>query len=154
MHLEIRSIPADAPDAAALIAAMVAEINDIYGGDMAGPGMPSATPADFAAPHGDFIVLYEDGRPVAGGGIKRLGEGVAEIKRMYVVPGASGRGHGRSLLAALEDAARARGHRIARLDTGSRQPGARALYESSGYRSVPDYNGNPYASFWGEKALR
>jgi GNAT superfamily N-acetyltransferase len=72
---------------------------------------------------------------------------------MYVVPEARGRGLARRLLEALEDAARATGHRVARLDTGARQPHARALYESAGYRAIGDYNGNPYAVFWGEKAL-
>jgi len=41
----------------------------------------------------------------------------------------------------------------ARLDTGPKQPHARALYESVGYRVIPDYNDNPYASFWGEREL-
>jgi len=40
-----------------------------------------------------------------------------------------------------------------RLDTGAEQPHARALYESAGYRSMPDYNANAYASYWFEKAL-
>jgi hypothetical protein len=40
-----------------------------------------------------------------------------------------------------------------RLDTGARQPHARAFYEAEGYRSIPDYNGDPYAAFWGEKRL-
>ena len=30
---------------------------------------------------------------------------------------------------------------------------AMALYGSAGYRPIPDYNGNTYASFWGEKEL-
>jgi hypothetical protein len=30
---------------------------------------------------------------------------------------------------------------------------AMALYRSAGYRDIPDYNGNSYASFWGEKVL-
>ena len=40
-----------------------------------------------------------------------------------------------------------------RLDTGASQPHARALYESAGYRDVPDYNDNPYAAYHGEKVL-
>ena len=40
-----------------------------------------------------------------------------------------------------------------RLDTGASQPHAQALYESAGYRAVPDYNDNPYAAYHGEKAL-
>jgi GNAT superfamily N-acetyltransferase len=153
MSLEIRRTAADAPDAAALIAAMVAEINTLYGGNMAGPGMPSATPADFAPPGGAFLVVYDDGRPVAGGGVKTLAPGIGEIKRMYVAEDARGRGLARKLLTALEDAARACGHDMVRLDTGPAQPHARTLYESAGYRAIPDYNDNPFAAFWGEKAL-
>ena len=72
---------------------------------------------------------------------------------MYVVPEARSRGHARRLLYALEDAARELGYVRVRLDTGPLQPHARALYESEGYREIPDYNDNPYASFWGEKEL-
>ena len=59
----------------------------------------------------------------------------------------------RALLAALEDAARDLGYARVRLDTGPRQPHARALYESAGYAEIPDYNDNPAASYWAEKRL-
>ena len=59
----------------------------------------------------------------------------------------------RALLAALEDAARDLGYRIARLDTGSRQPHAQAFYESVGYRRVGNFNDNSAAAFHGEKRL-
>ena len=36
---------------------------------------------------------------------------------------------------------------------GAKQPGAQRMYERAGYAAAPDYNGNPYASFWGEKRL-
>ena len=153
MPLDFRHRSAADPDAARLIAAMVAEINGLYGGDMAAPGMPSARVEDFAAPRGAFLVAYEDGSPVAAGGVKPLAPGIAEIKRMYVVPEARGRGLARRLLEELEAAARQRGYRTVRLDTGARQAGAVGLYTSAGYRPIPDYNANPYASFWGEKDL-
>ena len=114
---------------------------------------PSATPADFSPPGGTFVVGYEGETPVAGGGIKRLDDGAAEIKRMYVVPAARGAGVGRALLGALEDAARALGYRVVRLDTGRFQGSALRMYQEAGYRAIADYNDNPYASFWGEKAL-
>jgi GNAT superfamily N-acetyltransferase len=59
--------------------------------------------------------------------------GDSELKRMYVVPAARGRGFARALLAALEDLARTAGHPVLRLTTGELQPEAIALYESSGY---------------------
>jgi len=152
MAPEVRRIPADSPDALRLVADMVAELVPVYG-DVDEPGTPSATPADFSPP----VLVHRHerpaGRPVAGGGIKRLDASTAEIKRMYVAPAARSRGLARLLLDALEDAARSLGYRVARLDTASRQRHAVALYASAGYVEVPDYNGNPYATYWAEKIL-
>jgi GNAT superfamily N-acetyltransferase len=146
------SVPADQAPARDLIEAMIAELEQFYGRiDRA--GMPSATAADFAPPGGRFLVLYEGLEAVACGGVKRLEDGLGEIKRMYVIPHARGRGVGRVLLVALEDAARDLGYARVRLDTGPRQPHARALYESAGYAEIPDYNDNPAASYWAEKRL-
>lgn len=146
--------PAGEPPARDLLAAMVAEMNALYQGTIdAGPGISSATPVDLGPPGGACLVGYDGARPVAVGGIKRLDAACAEIKRMYVVPEARGGGAGRALLAALEDAARALGYRCARLDTGARQPRVRALFEAAGYRSIPDYNGNRFAAWWGEHDL-
>lgn len=138
-----------------LIAAMVAEIQGLYGGSLEeDPRSPSATPADFAPPGGACLVgLDDDATAVCVGGVKRLDDETAEIKRMYVLPEARGRGAARALLAALEGAARELGYSRVRLDTGVSQHHARALYESAGYREIPDYNGNPYASYWGEREL-
>jgi GNAT superfamily N-acetyltransferase len=146
--------PSDEPPARDLIAAMVEEVDRFYGGHLdRDPRSPSATPADFSAPGGTCLVGYDGDTPVAVGAVKRLDAQTAEVKRMYVVPDVRGRGIARALLAALEDAARTLGYRRARLDTGSQQAHALALYESAGYRPVADYNGNPYAAWWGEREL-
>lgn len=150
--MDARPVPAHLSPAHDLIEAMIAELEPLYG-RIDGPGSPSARAEDFAAPHGTFIVLFDAGGPVAGGGVKRLDEAVAEIKRMYVVPTARRQGHGRTLLAALEHAARSLGYSHVRLDTGRHQPHAQALYESAGYVAIDDYNGNPHASYWGEKRI-
>jgi GNAT superfamily N-acetyltransferase len=152
--IEVRSEAADSLVAVRLVEAMVTEMEELY--DLrAGTGLGlSAPPADFSPPGGAFLVVYEDGKPVAGGGVKRDEDGIAEIKRMYVAPGARGRGLGRQLLEALEEEARSLGYARIRLDTGARQPEARAMYERAGYHAVDDYNGNPQATFWGEKVLR
>ena len=142
----------DAGPGAELLDAFVGEIEGLYEPGFVGRS-PSATPRDFAPPGGAFLVGYLASEPVACGGIKRLESGVCEVKRMYVAPVARSRGVARRLLEALEAAARELGYARARLDTGPRQPSARALYESAGYRAIADYNANPYAAFWGEKAL-
>jgi GNAT superfamily N-acetyltransferase len=153
-ELDFRHVSAAEGDGAALVAAMIAEMRELYGGlDLNAPDMPTAGAADLAPPGGTFVVGYRDGQGVCGGGIKRLPDGACEIKRMYVVPGARGQGVARALLRALEDAARGLGYRIARLDTGPLQPHARGLYESEGYLSIGNFNGNPVATFFGEKQL-
>lgn len=150
--IEIRTVRSDRPPAAALVTAMVAEIEGFYG-PMDARNAPTATPEELWEPGGTYLVILEDDVPVAGGGVKQLAPGLAEIKRMYVTEGARGRGFARRLLLALEDAARALGHTRVRLDTGPKQPHARALYESAGYVSIPAYNENIAAVYWGEKRL-
>ncbi len=152
--IPVRFEPADAATApaAALIEAMIGELVGWYG-RIDGADAPSATPADFAAPGGSFLVGWVDDEPVAGGGVKRLDAGTAEIKRMYVVPERRDQGLGRRLLGALEAEVGRLGYARVRLDTGRYQVVAQRIYEQAGYRAVPDYNANPHASFWGEKTL-
>jgi GNAT superfamily N-acetyltransferase len=150
--VEVRRVRGDAPAAQALVGAMEAWVTEEFG-----PTTPDRTSTvgaeEMAPPHGTFVIVFEDGEAVAGGGVRRLSEGVGEIKRMFVVPSARGRGHGRRVLSALEEAAAELGYRRLRLDTAQSLPVAIALYRSAGYRDIPDYNGNRYASYWGEKAL-
>jgi GNAT superfamily N-acetyltransferase len=114
---------------------------------------PALAPADLAEPHGDYLVGWIDGDPVAGGGVRRLDRGLAEIKRMYVTPTHRSRGIAGALLGALEARARDLGYSTARLDTGPLQPRALSVYQRAGYRAIDPYNDNPYAVFWGEKPL-
>ncbi len=146
--IETRRLEPTHPHAVELLGAMETELTGIYG-PLTIDRTPSAKPDDLAA----FVVVYEDGAPVAGGAVKRLGDGLGEIKRMYVVPDARRRGHGRRLLTGLEEVARELEFDRVRLDTGPAQPHAQALYESSGYTPIGNYNDNSYASYWGEKAL-
>jgi GNAT superfamily N-acetyltransferase len=157
-ELDFRSVRVDVGDGAALVEAMIDEMRELYwdigaGLDLNSPDMPKAGPAELGPPDGTFLVGYRDGAAVCGGGIKRLPDGACEIKRMYVVPQARGQGLARVLLHALEDAARGIGYAVARLDTGPRQPHAQRLYEAEGYVPVTNFNGNPVATFFGEKRL-
>ena len=150
--IEIRRLPGDHPAARELLAAMEAWI-----GDHLGPTTPEQTSTvraeEMAPPDGVFVLLEDEGRVVAGGGVRRLEGSVGEVKRMFVLEEARGRGHARRLLEALEDAARDLGYQRLRLDTAPSMTTAMGLYRRAGYREIPDYNGNSYASFWGEKEL-
>jgi GNAT superfamily N-acetyltransferase len=133
--VEIRPGRPDEGGAPSLIAAAVAELAERYGGGED----PAVDPHDLRPPRGAFVLALLDGEPVGCGGVRLVGPGVGEIKRMYVAPAARGRGLGRALLAGLERAARDLGCTALRLETGLRQPEAIALYEDTGYRRIPGY---------------
>jgi len=152
--LRFRHTPPDRGDGLVLLGAMRAEIARLYQGlDLDAPAMPRAGPAELSPPRGAFVVGYMQQTPVCCGGIKRLDAHSCELKRIYVAEGCRGRGVARALLEELESVARGLGYSVARLDTGPRQGHARSLFESAGYRPVADFNGNPIATFWGEKRL-
>ncbi|MEP6815797.1 MAG: GNAT family N-acetyltransferase [Marmoricola sp.] len=135
-------VPLTHPDALRLIEQVQLEYVARY-------GTPDESPIRaevFDPPDGAFFVGYLGDRPVATGGWRRrsdlgvLGtEETAEIKRMYVVATARGRGLARQVLAHLERTAAGAGAGAMVLETGIAQPEAIALYESSGYREVPGF---------------
>jgi GNAT superfamily N-acetyltransferase len=141
------------PPASDLLAAMRVELNDVYE-TFSRLDNPPLQPSELRPPGGAYVVGYQGGVAVAGGGVRRLSADVGEIKRMYVRPDQRSRGLARALLGALEEAARSLGYRAVRLDTGPKQVHALALYRSAGYVDVDPYNDNPFACFWGEKQLR
>ncbi len=120
-----------------LAAALEAELLGTYDGVAGSGGLPD--PEIFEPPHGAFLVGREDGVPVACGGISRYVASTAELRRMYVTPGARGRGLSRLLLEALEDQARALGYDTLRLETGYLQAAAIHLYERAGYTPIERY---------------
>lgn len=150
LHFE-RSDP-EQPPASELLAEMRVELNDVYE-SFNRLDNPSLVADELRDPDGAYLVGYEGADVVAGGGLRRLDDGVAEIKRMFVRPAARSRGVARALLDALERTAKELGYQKVRLDTGPRQVHGLALYRSAGYVDVPPYNDNPFACFWGEKVL-
>lgn len=128
------------PDIGPLLDAHESEMLQRYG---AGPGAADRDPTipeQFtAAGGGVFLVARRSGTFVAIGGMRNRGPGVVEIKRMYVIPEARGRGIGRRLLEALQTwAQETRVTRIV-LETGTKQPEACSLYESAGFSRIEPY---------------
>ena len=129
----IRSVGYD--EAADLVSALAAELTIRYGG---GPAS-MAQAGEFVPPFGVFLVVSEDGQDLACGGVRLIAEGIGEIKRMYVVPHARGRGLARRLLRELVAHAENRGLDELWLETGTAQPEAMALYESEGFQAIAPY---------------
>lgn len=140
--LELRPTAFDHPDAVKLIDQLQGVYRERYGD---GDDTPTA-PAEFAPPHGHFVIGYLDDVPVACGGWRVAGledgilrPGDAEVKRMYVLADQRGRGFARAVLAELERSAAAAGRIRVVLETGLSQPEAIALYLSSGYSPIPNF---------------
>ena len=118
------------PGIAELFAASDAYSDALYPAESNHP----VTAAHIAASGAVFYAARaQDGAAVGCGAIFCKPDGEAEIKRMWVEPAARGSGLGRRLLDALLTAAAERGVRIVRLETGTRQPAALALYRSAGF---------------------
>jgi putative acetyltransferase len=133
--LVIQTVSVRLPEAALLIARLTAELAARYHDD----GVGNFRPEDVEAPRSGFLVARWDGQPVACGAFRPLTDSLAEIKRMYVEPEFRGRGIGRRLLAALEEAARQAAYKTVRLETGTGQPEAIRLYEAAGYYRIDCY---------------
>jgi GNAT superfamily N-acetyltransferase len=104
-------------------------------------------------PAGTFVIAVSDGVAVACGGLQTIGDGVGELKRMWVHDDWRGAGLGSRLLRHLEDQAHALGHVVVRLDTNASLTEAIAMYERAGYQRVERYNDNPWATDFFEKKL-
>jgi putative acetyltransferase len=128
--MELRSVPGTDPALVALTTAQQAELAAMYGEDQ--PLVP-------LHPEISFTLLLLEGAPVGCVGLQPVGDGVGEIKRMYVDPSARGWGLSRVLLNAVESQARAAGLTRLRLETGTHQQAAIALYTNHGYTPIPPY---------------
>lgn len=138
--------------AQALIAALNAELSERYPEDDSANHF-RLDGHEVAPGRGTFLVAYDESVPIGCGAVRRIDEGVAELKRMYVAPAMRGRGVGRALLAALEAEARQLGVTRLVLETGPRQPEAIALYEREGFVSIPafgEYEDHPLSVFMGK----
>jgi GNAT superfamily N-acetyltransferase len=139
-RVRLSSVTWDDPEVQRLAVAQQAELRARYDGATE-PGVPPSA-ADLS-----LILLARDadGAVLGCGALRQLAPDTGELKRMYVVPAARGRGVSKLVLAALEDAARHRGWTTLRLETGPRQPEAIALYSGAGYRPV-----GPYGAYAGD----
>jgi putative acetyltransferase len=98
----------------------------------------------YAPPTGALLLARVGDEAVGCVALRSLGDGVAEMKRLYVADAFRGLGIERRLVTALVKVAEARAIASIRLDTGDLQHEAEALYRSLGFREIEaDYKCPP-----------
>ncbi len=103
----------------------------------------ASLPGAYAPPDGRLLLAKHVGRLAGCVALRKIGDDVAEMKRLYVRLAFRGMGVGRTLAAAVLAEAKAIGYRAVRLDTLATMREAQALYLSMGFREIPAYNEHP-----------
>lgn len=104
-------------------------------------------------PHGAFLVARRNGEAIGCVALKGGAGAIGEVKRLWVAASARGCGLARSLMSAVEAAARERAMGTLRLDSNRALPEAIAMYRRWGWREIARFNDDPYADVFFEKTL-
>ena len=100
----------------------------------------------FIPPKGILLIAFVDGSPAGCACTRTIGQGVAELKRMYVRPGFRKQGIGRALVENTIQKVRSQGYAILRLDSAGFMQDAHSLYRSFGFKEIPPYDGSEIAT--------
>lgn len=97
----------------------------------------------YAPPNGALLLATLNDITIACAGIRKIADGVCELKRMYVRPKYRKEKIGKRLLADLIAHAQSLGYRYMRLDTLEEMVAARKLYTDNGFYEIDAYYHNP-----------
>jgi len=102
-------------------------------------------PGNYAKPNGRLLLASVDENLAGCTALRKLEDGICEMKRLYVRENFRGRKIGNALIEKLIAEARITGYEKIRLDTYPPKMGkAVGLYRSRGFQEIPAYYHNPY----------
>lgn len=97
----------------------------------------------YGQPAGGIILCKDEHVFIGCVGVRRIADGIAELKRMYVLPEYQHRGIGSDLLTKALDLSNTIGYKLIRLDTLDHMEPAIKLYRRAGFYEIPAYYHNP-----------
>lgn len=103
----------------------------------------AALPGKYSEPDGAIIVAEAGGTLCGCVALKKIGDGICEMKRLFVKDAFKGKGIGRELVRRIIDEGRSKGYHFMRLDTLETMKPAIALYRSFGFMETEAYVYNP-----------
>lgn len=96
-------------------------------------------PGSYGTDKGCLLLAVKDGKPAGCVGLRDVGGGICELKRLFVRPKYRGLGIGKALANAVIEHGRNLGYTSIRLDSNRRMAGAEKLYRSLGFKEISPY---------------
>lgn len=129
-----------------LVRSLMREYQHRLGVDLSFQGFETeldALPGSYAPPGGRLLLAFHEQTAVGCVALQRITDTRAEMKRLYVPPGARGLGVGRKLVTKILAEAQTIGYTEVVLDTLPNMLEAQRLYEQFGFRDIEPYRPNP-----------